>query len=159
MRHLGPWGDSGGRFVFALILSVLWIGLQIVVCLVAAHRGGATERIAAFGSLAAWGASTLVARPDLHAAQYGTAMIDAAMLALLTWLAFRTPRRWLMTAAGAQLISLMIHLRFALNPQAVMAATYLSALQVTYWVTLVSIAIGVFVGRRGEPPGHSIQTP
>ncbi|MET0295147.1 MAG: hypothetical protein ABW042_09035, partial [Phenylobacterium sp.] len=104
---------------------------------------GATERAAAFGSLAAWGASTLVARPDLSAPQYGTALIDAAMLALLAWLAFRTHRRWLMTAAGAQLVSLMIHLRFALDPSAVMPATYLSALQVTYWVTLVSIAIGV----------------
>ncbi|WP_369061657.1 hypothetical protein ABOZ73_06400 [Caulobacter sp. 73W] len=137
--------------MFALVLSVLWIVLQILACLAAAHRGGATERAAAFGSLAAWGASTLVARPDLSAPQYGTALIDAAMLALLAWLAFRTQQRWLITAAGAQLVSLMIHLRFALDPSAVMPATYLSALQVTYWVTLVSIAIGVFSRWAGKP--------
>lgn len=133
-----------GAALIALISSILWIVLLLIACGLSARRGGLAERGATLGAFTAWAVSLLVYSRNWSAPQYATALTDALLMALLTALWIRTHKHWLVVAAGAQLVAVAIHMVFAFSAGSLWPPTYLTALQLTYWVVVIAIFWGVF---------------
>ena len=85
------------------------------VCAAATMRGKDDERLAAGGMLAAW-ALTLVTYRRTDQTMWGVFAVDVVLLALLIWIALRSPRYWPLFAAGFHFLTIFTHLAKTANP-------------------------------------------
>ena len=125
----------------------------LAICIIAIWRGGRYERTATFGLVGAW-ALTVVAYwgPNLPTEQIELAA-DLALLALLVWVALKSPAWWPILAAGFHLLAILTHAAKDLDQQ-IGTWVYMSA-QIL-WGYLLAITIGVGAWRRpGRMLSHS----
>ena len=111
----------------------------MAVCAIAVWRGGDEERLAAAGYLADWSLTLLVFKARSQETQWAVLLIDAGLLALYLWLAFRSRRYWPLFAAGFHLLAVVTHLARAVDPR-VSGWAYLTA--ELLWSYLVVLTIG-----------------
>ncbi|RAK59482.1 hypothetical protein DJ021_06530 [Phenylobacterium hankyongense] len=110
----------------------------MVVCMVAAWRGGNHERLAAGGLLAGW-ALSMVAYRHGQGTEWGILVIDVALLGLLIWITLRSDRYWPIFAAGFHLLAVLTHLARIVDAK-VSGWAYITAEII--WGYLLAAAIG-----------------
>ena len=117
----------------------------LAICIIAIWRGGRYERIATFGLVGAW-ALTVVAYwgPNLPTEQIELAA-DLTLLALLVWVALKSPAWWPILAAGFHLLAILTHAAKDLDQQ-IGTWVYMSA-QIL-WGYLLAITIGIGAWRH-----------
>lgn len=127
--------------------------VAMVACLVLAlWRGGPSSRLAAGGMVLGSVLSALVQdRAHLEAAQWIIMGVDAAYLALLLGLAWRSPAAWLIWAAAFQLAQTITHVSFALNPE-VLGRAYVIGSYVLFAALLCALFAGLWPGLGRHDP-------
>lgn len=124
-------------------------GVYIVACLVvlayALWRGGWPERLTAAVVAVAWRLSWLVIDPtDWDHVQEALLAVDAAVLAFLCWLVWRSDRRWPVFAAGFQLQAVLTHVAIALGWD-IGGWLYVTALWIWFGLMMLSLGVGTFL--------------
>jgi len=109
------------------------------VCALAIWRGRDEERLAAGGMLANWALSLVVFKSQSEDTQWAVFAFDAALSAVMLWVALRSRRHWPLFAAGFQLLVMVTHVGHAVDSR-VTGWAYLTA-QLA-WAYLVLLAIG-----------------
>ena len=109
------------------------------VCALAVWRGRDEERLAAGGMLANWALSLVVFKSQSEDTQWAVFAFDAALSAVMLWVALRSRRHWPLFAAGFQLLVMVTHVGHAVDSR-VTGWAYLTA-QLA-WAYLVLLAIG-----------------
>jgi len=125
----------------------VWPSAMMSVCGVTLWRGGDEERLAAGCNLAAWALSMAVFKARSEETQWAVLAVDAAMLAVLLWLALRTKRHWPLFAAGFQLLAVFTHVAHAIDA-GVSGWAYLTALIVWSYLLLLAIGYGAWTAPR-----------
>lgn len=125
----------------------VWPTVLLTVCAIAVWRGQDEERLAAGGELATWALTLVVFKARSDDIQWAVFAIDAALLALLFWIALRSKRYWPLFAAGLQLLAVVTHVARALDTQ-VSGWAYLTAGLVFNYVTLFVIGYGAWTAPR-----------
>ena len=121
------------------VRALVWAGLVMGVCGAAVLRGGSYERLAAGGLLAGWAVSMVVSRTGFRETEWGIMAVDLALLALLVWIALRSPRYWPLFAAGFHLLAIVTHLLDGIDPT-VSGWAYVTA--EIFWGYLLAVTIG-----------------
>jgi hypothetical protein len=80
-----------------------------------------------------------VYRTGFRETEWGIFAVDAALLALLCWIALRSPRYWPLLAAGFHLLAVVTHLAKSVDRQ-VGAWAYITAEII--WGYLLALTIG-----------------
>jgi hypothetical protein len=141
----------------------VWPTVLMTVCAIAVWRGRDHERLAAGSELASWSMSLLVFRSRSELTQWPVLFIDAVLLAILVWIALRSPRYWPLFAAGFQLLAVLTHLAHALDA-VVSGWAYLTAMLIWNYLTLTAIGYGGWTAARRyaeieelPPPSGALQ--
>lgn len=136
----------------------IFLVLMALCCGYALLRGGAPERVAAGLQIGAFAITILVHRlfegSAFRVASIGTATIDAALLAALTVLAWRSTRFWPLWVAGWQLAAIVAHLAKLLDP-AMLPAGYAIQAQIWAYPMLVATAAGAWRHRARLAAGDA----
>ena len=127
------------------IPASLYPASLLVVCAVALWRGGKYERLAAFGLLAAWMLTFVAYRTFAAKSEPPILVVDLVLLALLVWIALKSPAYWPLLAAGFHLLAILTHVAKDLD-RALGPWVYLSAQII--WGYLLAMAIGVGAWRH-----------
>jgi hypothetical protein len=123
---------------------VIWTVAIVVVSAFALWRGGTIERVVAVANLAAWFGTMLVQdRTHWFDPQWSVLAVDVLFLLVLTGLALRTDRTWLLFAAAFQLLGVVTHFAIAVDG-GFRARTYLLGLVIWSYLVLTSIAVGAW---------------
>jgi len=125
---------TNGLPIFVYPLTLL------AICILAIWRGGRYERAATFGLLGAWAVTVVAYRAPNLPTEYIVLVADLSLLALLIWVALRSPAWWPIFAAGFHLLAILTHLAKDLDRQ-LGAWAYISAQII--WGYLLAISIGV----------------
>ncbi len=128
----------------------LWPTTVMLVCAVAAWRGGPDERLAAGGLLAGWALTMTVYREQFTQTEWGILLVDLALLALLVGIALRSSSFWPLFAAGFHLLALMTHFANAVDVE-VGAWAYYTAEIIWGYLLAFAIAVGAWSYRHGRP--------
>jgi hypothetical protein len=124
-----------------------WMALLALLVLGAWRRGDHAAQLATAACVAAWLASLLLQdRRDWLGPQWGMFAVDAALFAALLAIGLRSDRLWTLFAAGFQLLAVSLHLAFALARH-VWSPAYFVGLQVSSYLVLAAIAVGVLTTR------------
>ena len=131
------------------VTLVEWYGLGalLLVCLLAAWRGGAPERRVTAVVAVCWVASVVVDNDGSRGVQWAILGVDVFLAGWLVVEAMVRPRIWMLGAAGAQILILLTHIGFALTP-AMMQEGFFSAYYIWSYVVLVAVAVGNLLARR-----------
>ncbi len=127
------------------LYSQLGLLPAVLVGVFAFWKGGEPERFAMGAWVLGWMAAMLI-QPDGHVYvgfQWPLFLLDAAMLAVFSSLAWRYRRSWPVWAAACQLVVLMAHIAFPLAKAASMEAFY-TVLNVAGYGILIAIGVGTF---------------
>jgi len=116
----------------------LWLAVVVAVFAIAWWRGGRDARTAA-GALLAASLLTRLAYAYEGQMGWGVALVDAGLLAVLVWVALRSPRWWPLFAAGFHLLAVVTHLAKLVDSQ-VSAWAYVTAGVI--WGYLLALSIG-----------------
>jgi hypothetical protein len=131
------------------MLDTKWsqLGLLPVVMIgvFAFWKGGELERFAMGAWVLGWMAAMLIqGDTELYLGfQLGLFLLDCAMLAVFTGLAWRYRRSWPVWAAACQLVVLTAHLAFPLARAASITAFY-TVLNLAGYGILLAIGVGTF---------------
>ncbi|HEX2817784.1 MAG TPA: hypothetical protein VHN39_15435 [Phenylobacterium sp.] len=112
----------------------------LAICILAIWRGGRHERIATFGLLGGWIVTVAAYRVPNLPTEYIVLAADLSLLALLIWVAMKSPAWWPIFAAGFHLLAILTHVAKDLDRQLGTWA-YISAQII--WGYLLAITIGV----------------
>jgi hypothetical protein len=127
---------------------------MVLACGYALWRGGRPERLVAVAAVVAavlTGVTPHAYGP--HQTLWEVFAIDAALLALLIWLAMTTNRWWLLFAAAFQLLPLAVHVAILFDGS-VRGWAYRSGLVIFNYLLLLSLAVGTYLHARWRrPPG------
>jgi hypothetical protein len=138
-----------------MLAAGLWAA-TIVAFGFAAGLGGRPDRLAVGTLLASALLSTLVKDLQVDDLRWGVALVDALAFLLLTALATRYDRWWLIVAAGLQLVVVLTHVA-AIGPGFIFNWTAVSIRWVT-WLALLAAtgtgAIEAHVIRRYRLEAH-----
>jgi hypothetical protein len=139
-----------------------WTGDALLVALAAYAwaRGGTSERIGAAIIIVAWVASWVMGDANPATAwirpQYGVFMVDVLALGAFIALALRSDRFWPLTAAGAQLLAVTVHIGYIIDPRKIMPA-YISLTSTIGYLILAQTFCGIWFEvhrwRGTERPG------
>lgn len=131
------------------VTLVEWYGLGalLLVCGLAAWRGGVPERRTAAVVALCWIVSVVVDNDGSRGVQWAILAVDVFLGAWLVVQALICNRSWLLVAAGAQILILLTHVGFALTPE-MMQEGFFSAYYIWSYVVLLAIAIGSLSSRR-----------
>lgn len=131
---------------FEIISSVIvWIA-----CAIAMALGGRPERFGAVAVWAAWLLSVLnQERTEFLDPQYAWVVIDGALFVALTWLVFRSRRRWPTYAAACQALMLATHAAMSIDLE-IRAFAYLTAIAIWSLGVLIALVWGVFTEAAAE---------
>lgn len=128
--------------MFSTTFSQLGLLIAVAICGSAVAFGARVERLVGVVTLTTWIASAAVQDRHFPAAlDPGVFSLDVAYLLFVTGLAIRTDRRWLLFAAGFQVLTVAVHLAIAMDytvgVRARITADYISS-----YLTLVALATG-----------------
>jgi len=123
----------------------LWIATVMAVCAGAAVWGRRDERIAAAALFVGWLLTVAVYSHRGLQTEWGILAVDAAVMAVLTWVALTTRRYWPIFAASFQLLAVIIHLARVVDPSLGGWAYITAEIIFGYWL---AGAIGVGVLNR-----------
>lgn len=134
------------------VTLVEWYGLAILlaVCLLAAWRGGKPERRATAIVAVCWIASVVVDNDGSTGVQWAIFGVDVFLAGWLSFEALSKTRLWLLVAAGAQILIVLTHVGFLLQP-AMMQEGFFSAYYVWSYVVLLALALGSLFAPRFRP--------
>ena len=130
---------------------ILFNALLALVCAFALWRGGAPERIAAAGFLAAAAATRLAQRGAtamFHRLELDVLTIDLALLGLLVFLAFRANRMWPIWMVGFHGLTVGVHAAKAYDPAIVPWIYGLAVGKLAYPMLILLIAATIRHQRR-----------
>lgn len=135
---------------------MFFAGLLLLCCGYALLRGGAPEQVGALLLVLAFVLTIPVHRLldtiGYRFAGAGTAVIDAALLAALIVLAWRSTRFWPLWMAGWQLATVITHAAKAVDP-AMLAAGYAVEGQAWSYLIVLAIAGGTWRHQRRASAG------
>jgi hypothetical protein len=121
--------------------------LLIALAAYAWARGGTSERVGAAIIIIAWVASWVVGDSNPATAwirpQYGVFGVDVLALGAFIALALRSDRFWPLTAAGAQLLAVTVHIGYILDPRKIMPA-YISLTSTIGYLILAQTFCGIW---------------
>ena len=116
--------------------------------------GGAPERIAGWGVIAAWIASAAAINTrDWLSPQWVVAGIDLALLALLVFVALWSERTWALVASAFQLITVLVHIGRLID-RTFLGWTYISIMIACGYVVMAALAVGTWRHRRDRASSH-----
>jgi hypothetical protein len=131
--------------------QLISLAFLVVCCGVALWRGGRVERIAATAMILAWFATPLV--QNVHQTlgpQSGVLIVDAMLLAVLTFQALTSDRWWPMVATAFQGVNAMVHLAAMIDTQIIPRAYYVAGSLLSD-LTLATLLVGALkLGRGGR---------
>lgn len=113
------------------------------VCGPAFWRGGKPERIVAGVVVFSWLVSPLVVSRHWEQEQWGVLAVDGLVLGVLVALALRTDRRWVIWAAGFQLVAVVVDTIIGVDRQ-LAAYTYLTGSVLWSYLVKVALAVGTW---------------
>ena len=131
------------------VTLVEWYGLGalLLVCAIAAWRGGVPERRTTAVVALCWIGSVVVDNDGSRGVQWAILAVDVFLGAWLAFQALTGNRAWLFFAAGAQILILLTQVGFALSPE-IMQEGFFSAYYIWSYVVLIALAIGSLSRRR-----------
>jgi hypothetical protein len=136
----------------------VWETVVVLVCGAALWRGGRDERAAAFALLA--GVILTKVAYSHHGLQieWGVLAVDAALLAVLTWIALVTDRYWPIFAAAFQFLAVIIHVA-RIADASLGGWAYISAEVLFGYLLAGAIAVGTVNAHRARAPGDDRGSP
>jgi hypothetical protein len=130
----------------------IWAAALLGACALAFRRGGAPERLAAAGALAAWIVTVLVQdKRAFFDPQLGILAVDISFLGFLIWLALTRDRLWLLFAAAFQLLSVVTHMAIVAENE-VRNLAYLRSLALWGYLFVIALAVGAMTASPRKPP-------
>jgi hypothetical protein len=125
--------------------SLIMLAITVVVGL---WRGGSPERVGAVAMVGAWFGTVLVQNSlQRWGLQTGVMLVDAALLAVLLYLALKTDRWWPMWASGFQAMNVMLHLAVLADAK-VWGYSYFVAGAIFSYLVMLSLFLGSLRARR-----------
>lgn len=134
------------------VRAFVWAATVIGVCAVALWRGGDDERLGAVGLLGGWALTMLTYRSQFQHTEWGIFVVDAALLALLVWIALRSGRYWPIFAAGFHLLAIVTHIAKTVD-QTVGAWAYITAEIIWGYLLAFTIGYGAWTAAANDPAG------
>ena len=134
--------------IHVTLLEWYGLGALLLVCLVAAWRGGVAERRVTAVVAVCWLASVVVDNDSSRGVQWAILGVDVFLAGWLVVEAMVSPRIWMLVAAAAQILILLTHVGFALTP-AMMQEGFFSAYYIWSYVVLAAVTVGnLLAGHR-----------
>lgn len=119
----------------------------MTVCALSVWRGRDDERLASAGFLAGWAMTLVVFRARSEDTQWAVLAIDAALLALVFWIAMRSMRFWPLAVAALQVLTVGVALSKALDTR-ITGWAYLTASLAFQYLALFAIGWGAITAPR-----------
>lgn len=111
-------------------------------------KGGLPERATALVSLAGYFITPLVQTiGGLRQPLWGIAAVDASVLAFVTLMLWRYPRRWLIGAWACEALTVLCHAA-KLADATLLGRGYMASLYVLYFCFLAALAYGAFEAKN-----------
>jgi hypothetical protein len=121
---------------------LIFVVVMFAICGVALAKGDRPAQVAAVAYLVGWLASVAVRGAWIHnGVNVGGAIIDTLLLLVLSVLAWRYDRAWVVFACALEAIHVTVHVCYGLNVS-IGAGAYLAAQQLATHGVLIAIAIG-----------------
>jgi hypothetical protein len=133
----------------SLLLECLTYGVMALLL----WKGRTPERIVVVALLALQWGTPLVDHLFIGQFRWGVAVLSFAMFCLLTTLALRYDRWWLLLAAGAQLIAVSTHLAGIAGSDALLWS--IVSTRMVVWFELLLLALFGVWEARAAPYAHS----
>jgi DNA repair protein RadC len=142
------------------LTQVAFLAILVAALTAAFARGGRTERIGGSLFLMAALATPLAQSRMFESVDMGIAVVDAALLVGLMFLAFRTSRHWLIVAIAFQALTIFTHVA-RLNAGAVSGEAYAVLAVLWSYPVLLALLWGSLIEARAqaEPPAADLATP
>ena len=121
----------------------------LAICVIAFWRGGRYERTATFGLVGAWLVTVAAYWVPAVPTEQVVLIADLGLLALLVWIAMKSPAWWPILAAGFHLLAILTHAAKDMDRQ-LGTWVYISAQII--WGYLLAITIGI--GSWRHPSFH-----
>ena len=129
------------NIVYAIVGAVFMVGMGLFAFI----KGGPTERMGAGAYLLAWFASLVLQGNSgfHHGMPIGLFLIDVAVLATFSALAWRYRRSWPVWASGIQLITVMCHI-LLLSGQPVLLGSLITVMNLNGYLIIACLIVGTF---------------
>jgi len=131
--------------------QIIFAGVMLAACIYAIARGGAPERLTAYGFLLAFVLTNMVQKGPgdaYHSVERMIALVDAGLLGAVLFVALVSCRFWGMAMACLMIVDVLGHFAKLLLAQELFSPVYYALVALVSYPMIALLAIGTWRHRR-----------